>query len=116
MKLNIIPSVIILALSAFIGYAVFAVAGSDENAGVAFAVSAIALFVSLVLGYGVSYADERKGVSLRLLSTIATVLIAISQFAFALLGINLQAYIIVTGLLLLLFLLAFYGLYRAEQQ
>lgn len=41
---------------------------------------------------------------------------AISQFAFAYYGINFSPYVITNGVILLLYLLVFYGVYNSEQQ
>lgn len=39
MKINVIPSVIAIALAALLGYAVYSVAGNNPNEEIAFAVS-----------------------------------------------------------------------------
>lgn len=116
MKINIIPSVIAIALAALLGYAVYSVAGDNPNNETAFAVSGSCFFICFLLGFGVSYEDSRKGVSLHVLSVISAIIMAISQFAFAYYGINFSPYIIANGVILLLYLLVFYGVYNSEQQ
>lgn len=116
MKINIIPSVIAIALAALLGYAVYSVAGDNPNKETAFAVSGVCFLICFLLGFGVSYEDSRKGISLNILSLISAIIMAISQFCFACYGINFRPYIIVNGVILLLYLLVFYGVYNSEQQ
>lgn len=47
MKINVIPSVIAIALAALLGYAVYSVAGNNPNEEIAFAVSG-SLFLHLL--------------------------------------------------------------------
>lgn len=68
MRINIITSLIAVGLSALLGYAVYSVAGNDENATLAFVVSSICFLVGLLFAFGVSYNDSKKGVSLRVFS------------------------------------------------
>lgn len=116
MKINIITSIISIALAALLGYAVYSVAGDDPNADLAFAGCGICTAIELLLAFGVSYEDSRKGVSLRVLSVLAVIVSTIAQFIFAGVGITESYYIIVNGIILLLYLLMFYGLFKAEQQ
>lgn len=116
MKINIVTSIIATAIAALLGYAVYSVAGDNQYAETAFAASGIAFAICLILGIGVSYEDTRKGISLRVLSILSVIIMAVSQFAFAYFGIHISSYICVNGIILLLYLLVFYGVYKAAQQ
>lgn len=115
MKLKIIPSILALAIGMLLGFGVYTVAGSDPNAALGFAGSAISFFVALLFTMGIGYDDGRLGVSLQILGGITLVVMLISHFAFAIFGISQNAYIIVNGIILLLFLAIFYGLYKSRQ-
>lgn len=115
MKLNNIPSLLALAISLLFGYGFYAVAGDDPNAALAFMGGSICLFVILFVSMGLSYEDGRKGVSLQVLGFSSAIVMLISQFAFALFGIRTNAYIIVNGIILLLFLSIYYAIYRCRQ-
>ena len=118
MKIKVIPSILALALGALLGYGVFTVAGDDQNATLTFMASAVSFIICLILGLGVTYEDGRKGISLGVLSIVAAVVMAISHFAFAGFGIgtHVAAYLIVNGIILILYLLIFYGIYVSSQQ
>lgn len=115
MKFNIIPSLIAIAIGVLLGYGVFSVADKDPNADLAFGVSAVSFCITLIFGIGMSYGDKRKGVSLKTLSIVAVIVMAISQFVFAAVGIHKSSYIIVNCLLFVIFLGIFYGIYKSVQ-
>lgn len=115
MKLKTIPSILALALGILLGFGVYTVAGSDRNAALGFVGSAVSFFVALLFTIGISYDDGRLGVSIQVLGALALVVMLISHFAFAIFGISQNAYIIVNGIILLLFLAIFYGVYKARQ-
>lgn len=115
MKLKTIPSILAFGLGLLLGFGVYTVAGSDPNAALGFAGSAISFFVALLLTMGISYDDGKLGVSLQILGGIALMVMLISHFAFAIFGISQNAYIIVNGVILLLFLAIFYGVYKVRQ-
>lgn len=115
MRINIITSLIAVGLSALLGYAVYSVTGNDENATLAFVVSSICFLVGLLFAFGVSYNDSKKGVSLRVFSFLVVLVSVIAQFAFAVFGITQSYYIITSGIILLLYLLIFNGIYKSQQ-
>lgn len=105
MKIDALNTVVALILAALLSYGCYAFCGSEDMR----LLITIASFVELsVVGIGslaVSFADQRRGVMFRILSGIFfAVLVAANGFAM-LLGFSTPLYIILCGLLLVLYLL-----------
>lgn len=110
MKLNVFMTIICLALSVLLGYIAYTIAGNDENAGICFATSAICFAVSLMPAMGVKYDSSRIGINIRVLSIVFFILTLACNLAFAAISVVLPHYLIVNGLLLLIFVTAVYRL------
>ena len=71
MKLNSVPSLLAVIISALLGYAVYSVADIDPNAILAGVVSTVCFIVTLILAIGVGYDDGKMSVNIRILSLSA---------------------------------------------
>lgn len=115
MKLNVIPCVIAVLASALVAFGLYNWCRFvDMNL-------LIAIFggISMVLTFGtmigVSFAHGRTSVNIKMLSGITSGLILISNVIFCCLNsFSYAVYIITNGLLLLIWLLAVYGIVNAD--
>lgn len=108
MKLNFVPSLLAVIISALLGYAVYSVADIDPNAILAGVVSTICFIVTLILAIGVGYEDGKISVNIRILSLSALIVMLISHFAFAATIVKMPYYLIVNGLILCIYLCIVY--------
>lgn len=108
MKVNPFLTIISVILSALIGYLAFNVAEGDNNDIVCGIGSSICFAVTLIPAIGLRYASARLSVNIRVLSFMSFVVFAISHFSFAGLGVKMPYYVIVNGILLMVYLAIFY--------
>ena len=87
-----------------LGYWVFVVAEGTENDCVAGITSSICFLVTLIPILGISHKSAPINVNLKVLSIVFGGLMLVTQFCFAGLGIRMPYYVIVSGLLLLVYL------------
>ena len=92
-------------LSALIGYLAFIVAVGDENDAICGIGSGICFAATLVPVMGLQYESGKLGVNIRVYSSIFFVIFVISNFCFAGFGPH---YIIVNGIMLMIYLAIFY--------
>lgn len=115
MKVNSILTLISFMLATLVGYLVFNVASGDENDLVCGIGSGICFAATLIPTMGLQYESGRLGVNTRLISCVFFVLFAISHFYFAGTGVKMPYYIIVNGVMLLIYLAIFYKIQRVKE-
>ena len=103
MKVNIFLFVISIALAALIGYWVYIVAEGKESDIVCGIGSGLCFAVTMI-SFGLQFEDVRIGVNVRILSALFFILFLVSNFCFAKYGIDLPYYIIITGIVILIFM------------
>lgn len=95
-------------LAAFVGYLAYNVACGDENDMVCGIGSGICFAATLIPTMGIQYESGRLGLNIRIFSTIFFIFFAISHFCFAGFGVKMPYYIIVNGIMLMIYLAIFY--------
>lgn len=108
MKANVFLTIISIMLASLVGYLVFNVANGDENDVVCGIGSGICFAATLIPTMGLQYKTGRLGVNIRIFSSIFFTLFAISHFSFAGFGVKMPYYIIVNGIMLMIYLAVFY--------
>lgn len=108
MKINIFLSLISFALSALLSYWAFDVASEDANAVICGIGSLLCFCATLIPSIGMSYKTSRLGPNIRIISALFFVVFLISQFCFAGFGIKMPHYVIVNGIILIMYLAIFY--------
>ncbi len=108
MKANIFLTLISIAISCLTGYTAFVIAAGQENDIICGIVTTICFVATLVPMIGIQYESERIAVNIRVLCTLFIISFIISNFSFALFGVKMPYYIMVNGLILLIFLAIFY--------
>ena len=107
MKINWILVLISLGISALAGYGFYAGTGNMFlTLG-----SGVFLFVTLFGMFAISFG--RGSANIKIFSGIFLVLALVEHLIFAFLGFRQTAYIVITGILFLLYLLIFYGITKA---
>lgn len=117
MKLNIVPSIIALAISALIAYGLYSWC---RNADMQILLSIFG-GVSMLLTFGsmlaISFEDSRTTVNVRVLSGVFALLIVLSNAIFCRISsFSTPLYVIINGMLMLIWFLSAYGVTRANKQ
>ena len=108
MKANPFLTFISVMLAALLGYLAFNVANGEENDVICGIGSCICFAVTLIPTMGLQYESGRLSVNIRVFSSIFFVLFVISHFCYAGFGVKMPYYIIVNGIMLMIYLAIFY--------
>ena len=108
MKANIFLIISSIGLAALFGILAYHVAGDDPNDVACGIGSTICFATTLIPLMGLKYTITKLGISIRVLSLLFFLAMLVSNFCFAGFGVNLPYYIIVNGILLLIFLAIVY--------
>lgn len=114
MKINKFNFAIGLSLALLLAYWVWDIANGHENHIVAGIASLISFTVTLLPTMGISYENTRVAVNVRSASTIFFLIMLINNFGFALWGVRMPLYVIITGILTLVDLLIIYKLSKMD--
>lgn len=91
-----------------VGYLAYNVASGEENDMVCGIGSSICFAATLIPTMGIQYESGRLGTNIRMFSALFFILFAISHFCFAGFGVKMPYYIIVNGIMLMIYLAIFY--------
>lgn len=97
-------------LATLLSYLAYCVASGDVNGMVCVVGSDICFAATLIPTMGIQYKSSRLGTNIRIFSAIFFVIFAVSHFCFAGFGLKIPYYIIVNGIILLIYLAIFYKL------
>lgn len=115
MKVDVIKSLIIVLLVALITYGLYAISEYESVRGWLAGVSAAVLAITGVLTFGISFEGERSSVMFKILSGIMFGIFLIANLIFAFFEFALPLYIILNGIMLLVYALASLPIVRSEQ-
>lgn len=114
MKIDFIRTIIALCIGALLAYANYVICDYEQVRGVITMGSFVTLSLPLVLAIGISVEHERSSIVLGVLSWVFFAVEAISNGIFVFFDFNLPLYIILNGLLLLVYALIYNTIYRAK--
>jgi hypothetical protein len=116
-RINSIALIIVFAIAVLAGYGFYAANGAEADIPLANALGGgIALFVTLAGATAVGTKDgSGSTMNIRLLSGVFFVLMLVEQLIFCFVPFRMAPYIIVTGVLLLVYVLIAYGIGKAMQ-
>ena len=115
MKINIIPTLIAVIASVLFAYLFYSISNAEEKMLNTLAVSSFISFVTCIeCGIGISFKDKHHTVNGFAASALFFVLFLVDHCCFAIWGTNPTWVIITTGLLLVMFLLVYYGISKAK--
>jgi hypothetical protein len=117
MRINIITLIIAFAIAALAGYGFYVANGAIADIPLANALGGgIVLFVTLAGAVAVGTKDgSGSTMNIRLLSSIFFVVMLVEQLIFCFVPFSMPPYIIITGILLLVYILIAYGIGKAMQ-
>lgn len=115
MKINSIPTIIALAISALIGYALYALCKTEGQELLLGIGGGIATFIPLATALGVRFEQSRTSGNIAALGGAFTFIMLICCFVYAFVQFTPPAFIIVAGLLVLIFIIIAYGIAKAKQ-
>jgi hypothetical protein len=115
MKINPVTLAIAFAIAALAGYGLYALNGAETDIPLANALGGgIALFITLAGAVAVGVKDDRGGaLNIRLASGVFFVLILIEQLIFCAVPFRPAPYLVVTGVLTLIYALVVYAIGKA---
>ena len=108
MKANVFLTLISVLLTGLIGYWIYDIAKGQEQDTLCGICSSVCILSTIIPLIGLQYNSGRMGVNIRILSGLFLVIFLISHFCYAIYGIKMPSYIIVNGLILVIFLGIFY--------
>ena len=113
MKIKVIPSILVLGISTILSYGIFSFC-TNENATIMAIIGGLMSFMTLVATLGITLNRQGKSVNIKVVSLIFFVLGLISNLIFAYVHFKISTYIIINGLLILIWLLIVYGISKAD--
>ena len=115
MKINVFLSFMSFALAALLSYWVFNMASEDTNAAICGIGSLLCFCVTLIPAIGMSYETLGIGTNIRIVSALFFIVFLISLFCFAGFGVKMPYYIIINGIILIIYLAIFYKMQRVKE-
>lgn len=115
MKVNVVFLVIALAIAGLIGYAFYATNKGEANCVLLAIGSGCMIAASLSSSLAVSFKGRGGTGNIKIVSVLFLLVFLISNIIFGFTGVSVPAYVIVNGLLLLVYILIVYSLYRATK-
>ena len=114
MKINIVQSVIAIAVSLLIAYGLYSFHNS-ENKILLSAGSFVFLATSLVMTIGASFELPSTKINISVVSGIFFAIALISNLIFTFINFSTPSYVIINGILMLVFILIAYSINKAKQ-
>lgn len=110
MRVNVFLTILGIVFSCLIGYLAYYISAGDENNLLCGIGSTVCFAITLIPAMGLKYESSRIGISIRIFSFVTLIAFVISCFCFAKYGVTLPHYILVNGILLIIYLAIFYKL------
>ena len=115
MKVNWFYSFIAICICALLSYGLYSLSRSTDNNIIALG-SFLFMGIPLVLSMGLKSEEKRTTINLKVLSAVFFFIALIVNVIFALLGsFSIPLYIIVNGILTLLFVFVYHNIYKTKQ-
>jgi hypothetical protein len=110
MKVNRFLTVLVALLGCLLGYWVYSVAEGKANDWVCALIGTISFIAAVIPIFGLQYPDFKIGVNIRSLAGFYLVLSLFVQFGFAAIKVAMPYYLIISGVLLVVYLAVVYKL------
>jgi hypothetical protein len=114
MKINFVQTIIAIAVSLLIAYGLYSF-HSSENKILLSAGSFVFLATALVMTIGASFELPRTTTNIKVVSGIFFVIALISNLIFTFINFSVPSYVIINGILFLVFILIAYSINKAKQ-
>lgn len=108
MKVNVIPGFLVLMISALLAYWFYSLSDAGEQMGKVLALSGfLSLGVSSFCGVGISFEEKHRSINKVAVSVFFFIIFMIEHICFSLWGTNPISLFILSGILVMLYLLVF---------
>ena len=114
MKVDFVKSIIAFAISALLAYACYEICDFERVQWVVTIGALLSLGTPLMLILGISAKQERSSVMLKALSWVIFIVELLSNGIFIFFDFNIPLYVIVNGLILIVFLLIYNSTYQTK--
>ena len=114
MKLDVVKSLIAVAISTLLAYTCYEICNYEHVQWIITAGAFVSIGIPMFLAIGVSSQYERCAVMLKMLSWVFLLIEMISNGVFVFFDFTISVYIIVNGLILLTFVLIYNSIYRTK--
>jgi hypothetical protein len=114
MKVNIVQTIIAILISTLFAYGFYNFS-LTENKIVLSIGSFIFLGITSTISFGCSFELSRTNTNIKTLAILFFFIALLSNILFTLLFFSVPAYVLINGILFLIFMLTTYSVYRAQQ-
>ena len=114
MKLDVVKSLIAVAISALLAYACYEICNYEHVRWVIAAGAFVTIGAPMMFALGVSSQHERSSVMLKTFSWVFLLIEMVSNGVFVFFDFSIPVYVIVNGLILLTFALIYNSVYRTK--
>lgn len=115
MKINIVPLFIAIAISALLSYALYCMAVNVVDAPLLAIAGFIDLGLPLAAAMSFSVENERATFNIKVLSIVFFIILLIINLIFGFIYSTFSTYLIINGLLLLVWILIVYSISKSKQ-
>ena len=115
MKFNVFLSVIAVLIAGLIGYGFYAANSGEGFVWLLCSGAGITSALTLTGIFGISTKGRTGGINIRALSSIFFVLFFICNLVFAFTAVKLAPYVIINGILLIIYTIGIYGIVKSRQ-
>ncbi len=114
MKIDFVKTLIAFAVSALITYGLFSISENENKLLLSYG-SFIFLAITLALTISVNFKFPRATTNIRVVSGIFFIIALVSNIIFSFFHFSIPSYIIINGILLLIYVLLVYSINKAKQ-
>lgn len=115
MKLNLIPCILVLAVSLLIAFGFYSWCRCEENNILVAVFGGVSIMLALGATFGATFQDSRKSVNVNVLSGLNACALLVSNIVFCCISsFSVAAYVIVNGILFVMWLAMVYGVVKAS--
>ena len=115
MKVNYVLITISILMSCLLTYLIYSLCHDGEYKILLCGCSFLSFASTLPIAIGVSFLNTRANVNIKITSLICAFVLLLSNIGFAIIGVNMNALIIFTSFLLLVYLLLIYIYYPKKE-
>ena len=108
MRMNIFMTIACIVMAGLLSYWIYDIANGRENDILCGILSSVCLLATLIPMVGLQYENSRIGVNIRVISSVFFLILLIGNLLFAFFGIIMPTYVIVIGLILVVYLAVLY--------
>ena len=116
MKIDSIKTIIAVVISALLAYACYEICKFERVQWIITIGTFLTIGIPCVLSLGVSSKEKRLAVMLKTFSSIILTVEIVVNFVFVFFDFSVPVYVIVNGLLLLVFVLIYNSMYNSHKQ